>query len=178
MFGAARDAAVAAQRQPDVDAALPASPRGRRHGGLRDGDGRTEQQRDRPPRSAEGLDRAGLRRLHRAADRPVVRQHADSVRTVVSVEEPQRAATASASARGEILFIDGRKLGVLIPGSRKQKQLSDEEIERIAAVYRTFKRDGRPDTVAGFCRVATSDEVREHNYALHPRRYVGSADGR
>ena len=36
--------------------------------------------------------------------------------------------------KGEILFIDGRKLGVLIPGSRKQKQLSDEELERMAAV--------------------------------------------
>ena len=34
-------------------------------------------------------------------------------------------AMASASAKGEILFIDGRKLGALIPGSRKQKQLSD-----------------------------------------------------
>jgi type I restriction enzyme M protein len=36
---------------------------------------------------------------------------------------------------GEILFIDARKLGILIPGSRKQKQLSVEEVERIAAVY-------------------------------------------
>jgi type I restriction enzyme M protein len=34
---------------------------------------------------------------------------------------------------GEILFIDGRKLGALIPGSRKQKQLSAEEVERMAA---------------------------------------------
>ncbi|MGQ0545289.1 MAG: type I restriction-modification system subunit M [Betaproteobacteria bacterium] len=34
--------------------------------------------------------------------------------------------------KGEILFIDARKLGALIPGSRKQKQLSAGEIERIA----------------------------------------------
>src|SRR2546426_10098156 len=33
---------------------------------------------------------------------------------------------------GEVLFIDGRKLGTLIPGSRKQKQLAPEEIERVA----------------------------------------------
>ena len=58
---------------------------------------------------------------------------------------------------GEILFIDGRKLGALIPGSRKQKQLSEDELEKIATVYRTFKRDGVPEEIAGFCKVAALD---------------------
>jgi type I restriction enzyme M protein len=81
--------------------------------------------------------------------------------------------------RNEILFIDGRKLGALIPGSRKQKQLSDEEIARIASVYREYRRRGAPEPVPGFCRVATLAEVREHSYAITPGRYVGSgqADG-
>jgi type I restriction enzyme M protein len=78
--------------------------------------------------------------------------------------------------QGEILFVDGRKLGSLIPGSRKQKQLSDEEVERIAAVYREFRRTGTPAEVPGFCRVASLDEVREHRYALTPGRYVGAED--
>ena len=78
--------------------------------------------------------------------------------------------------KGEILFLDGRKLGLLIPGSRKQKELANEEVERMAAVYRTFKRTGTPEAVPGFCRVATLEEVRTHGYALTPGRYVGSPD--
>ncbi len=88
-----------------------------------------------------------------------------------------KGAGASCRARkNEILFIDGRKLGVLIPGSRKQKQLSEEEIERMAAVYRQFKRECAPDAVPGFCAVATLDKIREYNYALTPGRYVGASD--
>jgi len=78
--------------------------------------------------------------------------------------------------KGEILFLDGRKLGSLIPGSRKQKELTGEEVERMAAVYRTFRRTGIPEAVPGFCRVATVEEVRTHGYALTPGRYVGSPE--
>ncbi len=77
---------------------------------------------------------------------------------------------------GEILFIDGRKLGALIPGSRKQKALSEADLEQVAAVYRQFKREGVPEAVPGFCRVATLEDVREHRYAITPGRFVGSAD--
>ncbi|MDI1445956.1 class I SAM-dependent DNA methyltransferase [Polyangium sp. 6x1] len=77
---------------------------------------------------------------------------------------------------GEVLFIDGKKLGALIPGSRKQKQLSAEEIERIALTYRQFRLKSAPEESAGFCKVATVDEIREHGFALTPGRYVGSPD--
>jgi type I restriction enzyme M protein len=78
---------------------------------------------------------------------------------------------------GEILFIDARKLGTLIPGSRKQKQLSADEVERIAGVYRHFRRQGKPVEVRGFCNVIPIEEIRKNRYALTSGRYVGAPDG-
>ena len=63
-------------------------PRG--HGRLRDGDRRAEQQRDRPPPGAPGAGGARRRGLHRAAHRPTVRQHADPLHALVSLQEPRR----------------------------------------------------------------------------------------
>ncbi len=77
---------------------------------------------------------------------------------------------------GEILFVNGHKLGSLIPGSRKQKQLSGDEVERVASLYRRFRREGVPDPLPGFCRVANLDEIKEHDYVLAPGRYVGAEE--
>ncbi|MER2509591.1 class I SAM-dependent DNA methyltransferase [Amaricoccus sp.] len=79
--------------------------------------------------------------------------------------------------RGEVLFIDARKMGALIPGSRKQKQLSPEEIARIAGAYHAWR--GEPDAggyadVPGFCKAASVKEIAEHNFVLTPGRYVGA----
>lgn len=74
---------------------------------------------------------------------------------------------------GEILFIDARKLGSLIPGSRKQKELGTEEIDEISSLYRTYRRESTPTQIPGFCGVASLEEVREQNYILSPGRYVG-----
>lgn len=75
---------------------------------------------------------------------------------------------------GEILFIDARKLGKLIPGSRKQKELLDQEIERIAGTYRDFRRGPGALAVPGFSAAASFDQIRSNSYALTPGRYVGA----
>jgi type I restriction enzyme M protein len=76
--------------------------------------------------------------------------------------------------KNEILFIDARKMGTLV--SRKQKALSKEEIDKIAAVYRAYKYDGeeRYEDIVGFCKVATIEEVQANDYKLTPGIYVGT----
>jgi len=76
----------------------------------------------------------------------------------------------------EVLFIDARKMGTLIPGSRKQKQFTDMEIERISSVYWHFKRKTEPKDIPGFCRVVNINDIEQHRYTLTPGRYVGSTE--
>ena len=77
--------------------------------------------------------------------------------------------------RGEILFIDARKLGVMI--DRVHRELTDAEITRIANTYHAWRGDegsGEYVDIPGFCKSTTLEEVCEHGNVLTPGRYVGA----
>lgn len=73
--------------------------------------------------------------------------------------------------KGKTLFIDGRKLGDMV--TRRLREMSDADIRKIADTYVNFKHDQSYEDIQGFCKVATLDEIREHDYILTPGRYVG-----
>ena len=78
---------------------------------------------------------------------------------------------------GETLFIDARKLGKLI--DRTHRELSDEEIKRIADTYHAWrgeKNAGRYEDIPGFCKAATSADIESHGHVLTPGRYVGAEE--
>lgn len=77
--------------------------------------------------------------------------------------------------RGEILFIDARKLGRM--ETRVHRVLDDADVERIAGVYHAWRsKGGGYEDVAGFCKSASREEVAGHEYVLTPGRYVGAED--
>jgi type I restriction enzyme M protein len=99
--------------------------------------------------------------------------------------------------RGEILFIDARKMGRMV--DRTHRELTDEDIKKIADTYHAWRchapsprpaghpsPSGREATgeggpaalsyrdVPGFCRSVTLEEIRKHGWVLTPGRYVGA----
>ena len=88
-----------------------------------------------------------------------------------------------------MLFIDARKLGRMV--DRTHRELTDEDITRIAATYHAWRALGTPGSspapsatlerggprycdVPGFCKSATLEEIRKHGHVLTPGRYVGA----
>ena len=76
--------------------------------------------------------------------------------------------------RGEVLFLDARKLGQMV--NRTQRNLSNEDIGRIAETYHGWREGREYEDVSGFCKSAVLEEIRAHMHVLAPGRYVGAED--
>ncbi|MFX0015004.1 MAG: N-6 DNA methylase [Promethearchaeota archaeon] len=83
--------------------------------------------------------------------------------------------TKNRDGKHEVLFIDARRLGVLV--DRMHKQLSENDIQVISKTYINWKTEtGEYLDILGFCKSSTIDQIRNHNYILTPARYVGVAE--
>ena len=75
--------------------------------------------------------------------------------------------------RGDILFIDARRLGRMV--DRTHREFGDGDVARIAATYHAWRgAEGGYRDRPGFCRSAGLEEVRRHGHVLTPGRYVGA----
>ena len=78
--------------------------------------------------------------------------------------------------KGEVLFIDARKLGTMI--SRVQIEFSDADIQQIANTVHSWRGDGETGDSyadeAGFCCSVSLKDIAEHGHVLTPGRYVGT----
>ncbi len=79
--------------------------------------------------------------------------------------------------RGEVLFIDCRKLGALV--DRTHRELTGDDIARVAGTYHAWRGEydaGTYEDVPGFCASAAVKDIAEHGFILTPGRYVGSEE--
>jgi type I restriction enzyme M protein len=85
--------------------------------------------------------------------------------------------------RGEVLFIDARKMGRMV--SRTHRELTEEDVAFISGMYHLWRgeRDVSPEAVdgrttyadiPGFIKAASLEEIRKHGHVLTPGRYVGA----
>lgn len=94
-----------------------------------------------------------------------------------------KSANGHRDRRGEILFIDARKMGHMV--DRTRRELSEVDIQIIADSYHRWR--GKPEIVAalglepyadqaGFCRSVSLEEVRGNGHVLSPGRYISATD--
>ncbi|ENM5834417.1 type I restriction-modification system subunit M [Vibrio metoecus] len=81
--------------------------------------------------------------------------------------------------KGEVLFIDARNLGYM--KDRVLRDFTGDDIQKVADLYHAWKTGEEVNGVAyedqaGFCKSATLDEIKKHDFVLTPGRYVGAEE--
>lgn len=74
-------------------------------------------------------------------------------------------------SQNKVLFIDARKLGHMI--DRKVRELSEDDIRKIADAYQNWRQRKGYEDIQGFCKEVALEEIEAQGYILTPGRYVG-----
>lgn len=79
--------------------------------------------------------------------------------------------------RGEVLFIDARRMGHMV--DRVHRELTDEEIQEIARTYHAWRREegaGEYKDIPGFCKSTTIEKIRGARLHTYPEPLCGRRD--
>ena len=76
--------------------------------------------------------------------------------------------------REEFLFIDARNLGFM--RDRVLRDFTNDDIAKIADTFHAWQRGEEYEDIAGFCKSASLDEIKKHDFVLTPGRYVGAQE--
>lgn len=80
--------------------------------------------------------------------------------------------------KGKTLFIDARKMGYMVDRKHRdftvgiQEDGSLGDVDKLAKTFELFQ-EGNLEDVKGFCKVASTDDIKKQDYILTPGRYVG-----
>ena len=78
------------------------------------------------------------------------------------------------NSKRKVLFIDARNFGHMV--DRRVRELSEDDIQKIASTYQNWRQGKQYDDVRGFCKEATIEEIAAQDYILTPGRFVGIAE--
>ena len=73
--------------------------------------------------------------------------------------------------KSKTLFINATNLGTMV--TRRLRELSEDDIKKVANTYHNYQNDENYENVKGFCYSATTEEIKSNDYVLTPGRYVG-----
>ena len=83
--------------------------------------------------------------------------------------------------KGEVLFIDARKIGTMV--DRKRRDFSNDDVSQISDTYHAWRgqsdaieRQGAYENISSFCYSASLEDIKTKGYVLTPGRYVGAED--
>ncbi|MDR5904804.1 class I SAM-dependent DNA methyltransferase [Franzmannia qiaohouensis] len=81
--------------------------------------------------------------------------------------------------RGEVLFIDARQLGYM--RDRVLRDFTIEDVRKLADTFHAWQRGEEEfgtayEDVPGFCKSASLEEIKKHDFVLTPGRYVGAPE--
>ena len=83
--------------------------------------------------------------------------------------------------KGEVLFIDARKIGTLY--NRVRRDFSNEDLLKISDTYHAWcgqtdaiERRGAYKNISGFCHFVNLEEIKQNGYKLTPGRFVGTEE--
>ncbi|HHK8419468.1 TPA: type I restriction-modification system subunit M [Vibrio parahaemolyticus] len=81
--------------------------------------------------------------------------------------------------KGEVLFIDARNLGYM--KDRVLRDFTRDDVQKVADLYHAWKTGEEVNGVAyedqaGFCKSATLEDIKKHDFVLTPGRYVGATE--
>jgi len=83
--------------------------------------------------------------------------------------------------QGEILFIDARKMGLML--DRRHRELTIEDIQKISDTYHAWRgeknskgKSMKYEEIAGFCKSVKIADIKKQDYILTPGRYVGAEE--
>ena len=76
--------------------------------------------------------------------------------------------------KGNTLFINASNMGTMV--TRKLRELTEEDIQKIANTYHSYQNDKNYEDILGYCKKSTIDEIKSNDYVLTPGRYVGAEE--